>query len=142
MRETGDRIRALTAAWSEADFDRIRAPGKWTARQILAHLAHVEIAFANRARMALTAPGYVVQPFDQDRWMERETRVTGREAVDAFLGLSRINIALFSSLSAAELATGLSHPEQGGITVDWLLHTLAGHQVSHLAALEEIARSG
>jgi len=132
---------ALTAAWSAADFERAPAPGKWTARQTLAHLAHIEIAFGNRARMALTTPGYVVQPFDQDRWMERETQVTGREAVDAFLALSRMNIALFSALSAAERGTGLSHPEQGEITVDWLLHTLAGHQVSHLSAIEEIARS-
>ena len=139
LRETAQRIGAIVAEWSEAQFERAPAPGKWTARQILAHLAHVEIAFANRARMALTTPDYVVQPFDQDRWMARETRLSGREAADAFLALSGMNVALFSSLSAAELATPLSHPEQGAITVEWILHTLAGHQLSHLAQIEQIA---
>jgi DinB superfamily len=139
MREAAERIGALTADWSEEDFARASAPGKWTARQLLAHLVHVEIASANRARMALTTPGYVVQPFDQDRWMEREVTVSGRHAADAFLALSRMNVALFSSLTPVELGTRLSHPEQGEITVDWILHTLAGHQRSHLRQIEEIA---
>jgi len=138
LRETAERIGKLTAAWTDADFERASAPGKWTARQLLAHLAHVEIAFGNRARMALSTPGYVVQPFDQDRWMERE-KASGPEALNAFLGLSRMNLALFASLSKEELATPLSHPEQGHITVDWILHTLAGHQVSHVAQIEQIA---
>jgi hypothetical protein len=142
LRETADRIEALTAQWSEQDFSRAHAPGKWTARQILAHLAHVEIAFGNRARMALTTPGYTVQPFDQDKWMERESRISGRDAAAAFLALNRMNVALFSSLRPDDLAVGLSHPERGEITVEWLLHTLAGHQLSHLAAMEEIANSG
>lgn len=142
MREAAAKIAAITAGWSENDFARSTAPGKWTARQLLAHLAHVEITFANRARMALTTPGYVVQPFDQDRWMEREGPVSGRDAADAFLAVSRMNLALFSSLSRADLETPLSHPEQGDITVEWLLHTLAGHQLGHLRQIEEIAGRG
>src|SRR6266542_4136098 len=85
LSETAERIGKLTAGWSEEDFERASAPGKWTARQLMAHLAHLEIAFGNRTRMALSTPGYVVQPFDQDRWMEREVSLTGREAADAFL---------------------------------------------------------
>jgi hypothetical protein len=37
--ETTARIRALTAGWSAADYERSYAPGKWTVRQILTHLA-------------------------------------------------------------------------------------------------------
>jgi len=92
-----------------------------------------------RVRMALTTPGYVVQPFDQDRWMERESTIDGRAAVDAFLALNRLNADLFSTLTPADAATPVSHPEFGNITVDWIIHTLAGHQVSHLQHIEQIA---
>ena len=50
-----------------SDFERSYAPGKWSARQILTHLAQSEIALSYRVRMALTTPGYAAQAFDQDR---------------------------------------------------------------------------
>ena len=140
LREASSRIDALISGWLPPDFERSYEPGKWSARQILTHLAHVELATAMRVRMALTTPSYVVQPFDQDRWMEREPVVDGRAAADAFLALSRLNTHLFGTLTAADLATPISHPEAGDITVEWLLHMLAGHQVSHLQHLEQIAR--
>jgi hypothetical protein len=44
------------------------APGKWSARQIVCHLADCEIVFAFRLRQALTQEYHVIQPFDQDLW--------------------------------------------------------------------------
>jgi|SRR5689334_21120498 hypothetical protein len=140
LRETSARIDTLTAGWLPADFERTYEPGKWSARLILAHLAHIEIASGMRVRMALTTPGYVLQPFDQDRWMEHETAIDGRAAAAAFLALDRLNADLFATLSPADRATPLTHPEHGSITVDWIIHMLAGHQVSHLQSFEQIAR--
>jgi hypothetical protein len=140
LRETSSRIDALTSGWLPADFERSYEPGKWSARQILLHLAHLEMTFGLRVRMALTTPSYVVQPFDQDRWMERESTVDGRSAADVFLALSRLNAALFATLTPADRALPVSHPEHGEITVDWIIHTLAGHELSHLQQFEQIAR--
>ena len=77
MRDTTARIRALVGDWRPDQFDRTYAPGKWTARQILIHLAQSEIALGYRARMALTTPGYTSQSFDQDTWMARESATSG-----------------------------------------------------------------
>jgi hypothetical protein len=140
LRETTNRIDAVTSGWRPADFERSYEQGRWSARQILMHLAHIEMTFGVRARMALTTPSYELQPFDQDRWMEREATIDGRAAADTYLALSRLNTAFFATLTPADLATPLSHPEHGDITIEWLLHTLAGHQLSHLGHLEEIAR--
>ncbi len=141
LRETSSRIDALTSGWLPSDFDRTYAAGKWSARQILMHMAHVELATAIRVRMALTTDAYVVQPFDQDRWMEREPAVEGRAAADTYLSLSRLDAALFGSLTPEDRAIPIAHPEAGSISVDWLIHMLAGHQVSHLEQIEQIARS-
>ena len=56
MREGTSRITALVGAWSTHDFERSYAPGKWSARQILTHIAQTELALGNSARfMALAA---------------------------------------------------------------------------------------
>ncbi len=48
------------------------APGKWSAAEILCHLADCEIAFAFRLRQTLAhdpeTGHHIMQPFDQDRW--------------------------------------------------------------------------
>ena len=139
FRDTLARFRALVGAWSPSDFDRGYAPGKWSARQILVHLAQIELGLGTRARLALTTPGYVAQPFDQDRWMAREGTLGAREALDALLAIGAMNAAFFASLSPADRALTFSHPEYGAISIDWLLHQMAGHQIHHLRQLERIA---
>ena len=139
MRATADRYRQIAAGWTAAQFDRTYAPGKWTARQILIHLAQTELALGTRARMALTTPNYAAQSFNQDEWMAKEQKLAGQDALDAFLALVTMNRAFFEGLSSADRATALSHPEYGGLTVDWILHQLAGHQIHHLAQIEQIS---
>jgi len=139
MRASADRYRQIAAGWTPAQFERTYAPGKWTARQILIHLAQSELALGTRARMALTTPNYAAQPFNQDDWMAKEQKLAGKDALEAFLALVTMNRAFFDGLSAAERATALSHPEYGALTVDWIFHQLAGHQIHHLAQIEQIA---
>jgi hypothetical protein len=139
MRENAERIQALVGSWTPARFDRTYAPGKWSARQILTHLAHTELALGTRARMALTIPDYAAQSFDQDRWIGREGIVSGRDALDVFLALSRFNRSLFESLSETDRQIAMTHPEYGAISVDWIIHLLPGHQLHHLQQLERIA---
>jgi DinB superfamily len=140
MRETSERIRSLTSGWSPQQFERTYAPGKWTARQILTHLAETDMALGYRVRMALSNPGYVAQPFDQDAWIAKETRTGGAEAVAAYFSLRQMNLTLFASLSPVDRQTPFAHAEYGAISVDWVIHQMAGHDRNHLAQLETIAK--
>ncbi len=139
MRDAAARIRAIAIEWRPEQFERSYAAGKWSARQILIHLAQTEIALGYRARMALTTPGYAAQSFDQDPWMARESKTSGQDALDGFLGVTAMNVSLFATLSDADRAVTLSHPEYGSLTVDWIIHQMAGHQIHHLKQLETIA---
>lgn len=138
MRDTLDRLVAAPRGWTAADFERRYAPGRWTARQLLVHLAQTELALGVRARMALSTPDYAAQPFDQDAWLEREPGLSGADATTALAALGRMNIAFFEALSPADRAVAMSHPEYGTITVDWIIYTLAGHQIHHLHHLEQV----
>jgi len=139
LRDTTSRIGEIARQWSPADFERSYAPGKWSARQVLVHLAQTELALGTRARHALTTPNYAAQSFDQDKWMALESGLDGTAALNAFLALAAMNLALFASLSAADRETTLSHPEYGALTVDWIVHQMAGHQIHHLKQLQAFA---
>src|SRR4051812_22402694 len=148
MQSSIDRMRALMREWSAAQFERSYAPGKWTARQILIHLAQTEIALGNRARMALATPNYASQAFEQDRWMELESRrsggsggLSGAAALDALAAMNTMNRAFFALLSEAERAMPFTHPEYGALTVAWIIDQMGGHLVHHLVHFEQIART-
>ncbi len=42
--------------------------GKWSAAEIVSHLADCEIVFAFRLRQTLAEDNPTIQPFDQDKW--------------------------------------------------------------------------
>ncbi len=54
--------------WEAAVMARTYAPGKWTARQILAHLADCELVFHARVRWIVAEPGCALPSFDPDKW--------------------------------------------------------------------------
>src|SRR4029453_16611864 len=117
MRDATDRIRTLASAWTSQQFERSYAPGKWTARQILVHLAQTEIALGYRARMALTTARYDAQAFSQDQWMEIESEAPGGQAALAgLIAMNALNRALFESLTPAQRSTPFSHPEYGALS--------------------------
>lgn len=53
---------------SEQELGRRYAPGKWTVRYLLHHLADAETVLYDRIRRAISEPRPVVWAFDQDRW--------------------------------------------------------------------------
>ncbi len=137
--DTPERIRLLVSGMSENALTRSPGPGKWTVAQVLDHLAQMELVFSMRVRMALTTPDYVVQLVDQDALMAREGEHTGREAFDAYYAMRRWNLPLYRRLTPEDRGRRFVHPERGEITVEDLLALLAGHEMHHLAQMENAA---
>jgi uncharacterized damage-inducible protein DinB len=138
LERTPRRIEQVVSAWPEDRFERSHAPGKWTARQVLTHLAQAEMVFANRLRFGLAEDGYVIQPFDQDAWMRVEPVVDGHAALAAYLGLRQMNLRLCRSLTPEQRGRTFTHPEHGPVTVEWVMTFFAGHERHHLPQLEAI----
>jgi hypothetical protein len=76
---TGQRLQALLATLGPERAGWSPAPGKWSAREILCHLADCEIVFAFRLRQTLAQANHVIQPFDQDDWARSYKKVTHPE---------------------------------------------------------------
>jgi hypothetical protein len=136
---TPARIASLVRGWPRAYDERSHAPGKWTARQVLAHLAQLEMNFSIRVRFALAQDGYEVQPFEQDDWMRGETPPPALVSLDAYTALRAMNVALLRSLTAEQRARTASHPEWGSVDVEWLAAWCAGHELNHLPQFAAVA---
>ncbi|MFI5177578.1 MAG: DinB family protein [Vicinamibacterales bacterium] len=143
LRTSFDDFRKAVPTFTAAIWAQPYAPGKWTARQIMVHLAQWEMIFGMRVRFGLGVPDYLVQPIEQDDLMREGDVVDGPTAWGAFEGARGMNLAFARSLSAADRRHAVKHPEYGEIDVEFMLVTLAGHAVHHyrqLAALSAGAR--
>jgi hypothetical protein len=137
LQQTATRIQEIAQRADADGLARPYAPGKWTAAQVLCHLADAEIATGFRLRQVLSQDNHVIQPFDQDRWADRYQDLDGAAAARAFGALRQWNLALIRSLTAADLARPAHHPERGPEPAGQIIKMLAGHDLNHLAQLEQ-----
>lgn len=136
LRSTLDGYREVFARNGAAEWAKPWAPGKWTAHEVIVHVAQWELIFSTRIRMALAVPGYVVQPMEQDDLLKIEAPgVDAPTAASAFEAVRRMNIGLVGALTPAQRAAKISHPERGIIDIEDLIVTLAGHGAHHLGQL-------
>ena len=115
------------------------APGKWSARDILCHLADSEIVFAFRFRQALAEDHHVIQPFDQNAWARTYPDGDANAALATFEAVRKWNVAFLKTLRHEQLSKRVTHPERGDMTLQAVVETMAGHDLNHLKQLEAIA---
>jgi hypothetical protein len=136
--ETTAKLSAHVARLGPEGLGKPPAPGKWSATEILCHLADCEGVFAFRLRQALAEPYHVIQPFDQEVWSKPYPAMDPHTALDVFAANRRWNLALLETITPDDLIKKLKHPERGEMTFQTLIETVAGHDLNHLEQLERI----
>ena len=114
------------------------APDKWSAAEILAHLADVEIAVGWRMRSILGAPGTPVQAYDQNAWViagHYEKR-DPRKSIELHRVVREANLALLKSLSPDQWKHYGYHAERGQESIEHMVRLVAGHDINHLGQIE------
>ncbi len=136
---TPARLRELLDSLGADGAGKSPAPGKWSTREILCHLADCEIVFAFRLRQTLAEPNHVIQPFDQDVWARNYAAYDAWTALAAFSAVREFNVQLIASLSPPAFDTPVSHPERGTMTFRTIVETMGGHDLNHIGQIEKIA---
>lgn len=139
LADTPERIQELVKEWPANRFERSYAPGKWSARLILIHLAQTELALGTRVRFALTQANYQAQAFSQDDWMPLDSSADARTALELYTTLRRFNVAMYRGLTPQQRERTFQHPEYGKLTVGWVMAQMAGHDIHHLKQLQKIS---
>ena len=116
------------------------APGKWSVRQVVQHLADSELVTGFRYRMVLAHEAPLLPGYDQDLWATRlhYDRTTAEENLGRFTALRRANIHLFAGATEEERQRVGLHGERGEESVDRLCRLVAGHDRAHLRQLTRI----
>jgi hypothetical protein len=115
------------------------APGKWSARDIVCHLADTELVFAFRLRQTLAEDHHVIQPYDQDRFALAYGTLDATTALATFHAVRGWNLAWLASVPPGAAARPVTHPERGQMEFHVIVETMAGHDLNHLHQLDALA---
>jgi uncharacterized damage-inducible protein DinB len=135
---TADRLADIAAALGREGVERKPARNKWSAREIICHLADTELVFAFRLRQAIAEENHVVQPFDQDNWAANYSAYDIQSALATFAMVRAWNLTFIRSLPPGAFSRTLTHPERGSMTFQVLVETMAGHDLNHLRQFDAI----
>lgn len=135
-------VEEALAGATEADLDARPAPGKWTAREIVHHLADSEMTSAIRLRRLLVEETPVIQGYDQEafaRLLHYDRPIA--PSLAAFKAARETTAALLDRMGEADWARDGTHTESGRYTVlDWL-RIYAAHAHDHADQIRR-ARKG
>ena len=129
----------LTGVFGEEE-DFTSAPGKWSVRQIIAHLADAELVGAHRFRQVIAEDNPTFMAFDQDAWTRNldYARRKPKQSLETFRRIRAENYELLKELPAGAYDRAGNHSENGRMTLRQLLEGFAQHAESHARQLQEI----
>jgi hypothetical protein len=132
------RVEAVARRLGDKGLSRSYGPGKWTGKQVLAHLADAEMGIGFRIRQVLSEDNHRIQPWDEGSWARRYTNIDVESALASYLASRRWNLSLLRGLRSEDLEREAFHPERGPETLGTIVRVLAGHDLNHLAQLERL----
>ncbi len=138
---TPDRLQSYIGRLCPDRTEKPPAPGKWSPREVLCHLADAEVVFAYRLRQTLAEDHHVIQPFDQDKWAPAYSAYDAAAALAVFSAVRNWNVALLRSAGPSALTKKVTHPERGEMTFETIIETMAGHDLNHLQQFETLVNS-
>jgi DinB family protein len=120
------------AGATDAELDARPAPGKWTAREIVHHLADSEMTSAVRMRNLIATDNVAIVGYDQDVFAKRlhyDRPIAASLA--AFKAARETTAELLDRLSEADWTREGTHTEHGRYGMDTWLGIYAVHAHDH-----------
>jgi hypothetical protein len=122
---------ALAGA-SDAELDARPAPGKWSSREIVHHLADSEMTSAIRLRRLLAEDAPVIIGYDEAEYARRLYYDRPIQAsLDAFKSARATTADILDRLSEAEWRRQGTHSESGPYSVERWVEIYAAHAHNH-----------
>ncbi|HKV75642.1 MAG TPA: DinB family protein [Gemmatimonadales bacterium] len=143
MRATPAALRKAVAGLSPSQMGRAEAPGKWSVRQVVQHLADAELVGGFRFRMVLAHDGPPLPGYDQDAWASglHYEESDWEAAVEDFARLRAANLRLIGRATPADFARHMVHSERGNESLGYMIRMYGGHDLVHLAQIARIRRA-
>ena len=143
LRSTPDVVHRQVRQAANANIMKREAPGKWSAGEVIRHLADSELVGGYRFRMVLAHDRPQLAGYDQDLWAGRlrYEESDPEESLALFTMLRRANVRLLERASTADFQRVSVHAERGEETLGHMVRLYAGHDLVHVRQLERIFAS-
>ena len=140
--EAPARVRDAVEGLTDEQFDTPYRPEGWTVRQVVHHLSDSHLNAYVRFKLGLTEDQPAIKTYDQKLWADLADSKTTRAETSVVLleALHQRWVTLLGSMSAADFARTLNHPEHGLVPLDYMLALYAWHgrhHVAHITSLRE-----
>ena len=138
------QLREAVAGLPAEALDFRPAPGAWSIREIVVHVAEAELHGYLRARFAMAQEDVTILPFAQEAWAA--TFRAGDQPLDEVLELFRLTRELLArqlrALPEAQWGRAVRHPEaEAPLTLEALLARYENHLKVHLAQIARTVRA-
>lgn len=117
---------------SDKDLDAHPAPGKWSAREIVHHLADSEMTSAVRLRLLVAEENAAIRAYDEKQFAVRLHYQ--RPIASSLLAFQAARLStgeLLDAMTDADFAKTGTHPEHGSYSVERWLEIYAEHAHKH-----------
>ena len=140
------RLRASLAGLDDSDLRQRPHPGKWSIKEIVAHVAESEMMCAARVRFVFAQPGTAFVGYDQDIWARAFAYndldpLAFEQAIELFTVLRSIVRRVFDQATDVEWRQSGVHPDFGPVTLRQLLELYADHGERHIAQILRLRES-
>ena len=127
-----DAVAAALAGATKAELDASPAPGKWSARQIVHHLADSEMTSAIRLRQLVAEDRAAIRAYDQDLYARKLFYDRPLDAsLLAFQAARSSTAEILERMSEGDWAKEGTHPEHPSYSVVRWLEIYADHAHKH-----------
>jgi hypothetical protein len=138
--ETPGALGKLVRGLTEKQLSKRPEPGKWSIKEIVAHLLDGEVVFGARYRLMASHEKPFLSSYDQDAFVERlgVSNAKTEHLLQDFAMARAVNLGLLERLPEEAFERIGVHAERGEESL-WTLITLcAGHDRVHLGQVETI----
>jgi hypothetical protein len=136
-----ETVERSVAAFPRASLAERPIPGKWSAREIVHHLADSEMESARRLRRLLAEDRPQILPYDQEDYATRfhyNERADIQPSLDALRGARATTAQLLAHMTDQDWAREGVHPEHPRYTVENWLQIYAAHAHNHAAQIDRL----
>ena len=140
FRRGPELVAAAVTGAAGAELDYIPAPGKWSVRQILCHMADAEIVGAARFRRLIAEDNPTLVAYDQDAWARNLDYGRRRiaQALETFRQMRAENYELLKSLPEEAFERQGTHSVRGRVSLLDMLRVYARHAEQHAEQIRAV----
>jgi hypothetical protein len=131
------RLSAAVSGFTDRDWEHPYRPGGWTVRQLVHHVADSHVNAYIRVKLGLTEGEPTVKPYDQDAWVTLADSTLSPLVSITMLDATHTRlVAVLRSMTPADFARTVYHPENGVMTLDQVAAMYAWHGDHHVRQIE------